>query len=151
MDLVAAHWVYFLGTCIIILTMLFRQNIVVPSILLTFLVGWIYTDSFTTGLQTIFNACIVAAGELFNIFLIIDILTALVHYLKSLGTDELMIKPFQGVMMNGHSPRWILLLVTYIISLFFWPPPAVPLLGALLIPVAIRSGLPPIRTAIAIS
>src|SRR5690606_33638497 len=151
MDLVAAHWVYFLGTCIIILTMLFRQNIVVPSILLTFLVGWISTDSFTTGLQTIFNASIVAAGELFNIFVIIAIMTALLHSLKSLGTDELMIKPFQGVMKNGHISFWILIFVTYIISLFFWPTPAVPLVGALLIPVAIRSGLPPIGTAIAIS
>src|SRR5690606_6808875 len=102
MDLVAAHWVYFLGTSIIILTMLFRPNIVVPSILLTCLVVWIYTDSFTTGLQTIFNASIVAAGDLFNIFLIIAIMTALLHSLKSLGTDELMIKPFQGVMKNGH-------------------------------------------------
>lgn len=151
MELTAAHWMYLIGTCIIILTMLLRQNVVVPSILVTFLVGWIFTGSFTVGLQTIFNASLVAAGELFNIFLIITIMTALLHSLKSLGTDKQMITPFQKVMKNGHISYWILIFVTYTISLFFWPTPAVPLVGALLIPVAIRAGLPPIGAAVAIS
>src|SRR5690606_16724701 len=44
-----------------------------------------------------------------------------------------------------------IILVTYLISLFFWPTPAVPLVGALLIPVAIRAGLPAIGAALAIS
>ncbi|WP_404328620.1 hypothetical protein [Mesobacillus maritimus] len=151
MDLTAAHWMYFIGTCIIILTMLLRQNVVVPSIIVTFLVGWIFTGSLTVGLQTIFNASLIAAGELFNIFLIITIMTALLHSLKSLGTDKQMITPFQRVMKNGHISFWTLIFVTYAISLFFWPTPAVPLVGALLIPVAIRAGLPPIGAAIAIS
>ncbi|MBP2239636.1 hypothetical protein J2Z40_000189 [Cytobacillus eiseniae] len=151
MELTAAHWMYLIGTCIIILTMLFRQNVVVPSIIVTFLVGWIYTGSFIAGLQTIFNASLVAAGELFNIFLIITIMTALLHSLKTLGSDQQMITPFQQVMKNGHISFWVIIFVTYAISLFFWPTPAVPLVGALLIPVAIRSGLPPIGAAIAIS
>ncbi len=151
MELTAAHWMYLIGTCVIILTMLLRQNVVVPSIVVTFLVGWIFTGSFTVGLQTIFNASLIAAGELFNIFLIITIMTALLHSLKALGTDKQMITPFQKVMKNGHISYWILILVTYTISLFFWPTPAVPLVGALLIPVAIRAGLPPIGAAIAIA
>ncbi|TCJ03977.1 hypothetical protein [Cytobacillus praedii] len=151
MDLTAAHWMYLIGTCIIIITMLFRQNVVVPSIIVTFLVGWIFTGSFTAGLQTIFNGSLVAAGELFNIFLIIAIMTALLHSLKSIGSDQQMITPFQKVMKNGHISFWVIIFVTYAISLFFWPTPAVPLVGALLIPVAVRSGLPPIGAAIAIS
>ncbi|MDQ0155771.1 hypothetical protein [Robertmurraya andreesenii] len=151
MELTAAHWMYLAGTVIIILTMLFRQNVVVPSIIVSFLVGWIYTDSFTAGLQTIFNASLTAAGELFNIFLIIAIMTALLHSLKSLGSDQQMITPFQKVMKNGHISFWVIIFVTYAISLFFWPTPAVPLVGALLVPVAVRNGLPPIGAAIAIS
>ena len=151
MELTAAHWMYLIGTCLIILTMLFRQNVVVPAIIVTFLVGWIYGESFIFGLQTIFNASLTAAGELFNIFLIIAIMTALLHSLKSLGADEQMITPFQRVMKNGHISFWVIVIVTYLISLFFWPTPAVPLVGALLIPVAIRAGLPPIGAAIAIS
>ncbi|OLO39075.1 hypothetical protein BTR23_08400 [Alkalihalophilus pseudofirmus] len=151
MELTAAHWMYLIGTCIIIITMLFRQNVVVPALLMTFFVGWIYSGSFLTGVQSIFNASLTAAAELFNIFLIIAIMTALLHALKAIGSDERMIVPFQKVMKNGHLSFWILVFVTYALSLFFWPAPAVPLIGALLIPVAIRAGLPPIGAAIAIS
>ncbi|MCM3760783.1 hypothetical protein M3212_08275 [Alkalihalobacillus oceani] len=150
-ELTASHWMYLIGTCLIILTMLFRQNVVVPAIVMTFLVGWLYTGSFASGLQTIFQSSLTAAGELFNIFLIITIMTALLQSLKSLGSDRQMITPFQRVMKNGHLSFWILAFVTYSLSLFFWPTPAVPLIAALLIPVAIRAGLPPIGAAIAIS
>src|SRR5699024_9591122 len=68
-----------------------------------------------------------------------------------IGADEKMIVPFQRVMINGHVSYFILIAVTYGISLFFWPTPAVPLVGAILIPVAIRAGLPPIGAGIAIS
>lgn len=151
MDLTAAHWLYLAGTVIIIITMLFRKNIVVPSIIVTFLVGWVFTGSFTVGLQTIFNSSLIAAGELFSIFLIIAVMTALLHSLKDLGSDKQMIIPFQRVMKNGHISFWVIIFVTYGISLFFWPTPAVPLVGTLLIPVAVRAGLPPIGAAIAIS
>lgn len=151
MDLTLAHWLYLIGTCLIIITMLFRQNVVVPALVMTFLVGWVYSNSFLQGVHAIFNASLTAAGELFNIFLIIAVMTALLQSLKSIGSDQQMIIPFQKVMKNGHLSFWILVLITYVISLFFWPAPAVPLLGALLIPVAIRSGLPPMGAAIAIS
>ncbi|BAB05880.1 hypothetical protein P4637_20280 [Halalkalibacterium halodurans] len=151
MDLTVAHWLYLAGTCIIILTMLFRQNVVVPALLMTFLIGWTYSGSFMQGLQTTFNGSLTAAGALFNIFLIIAIMTALLDALKSIGSDKQMIIPFQKVMINGHVSFFILVFVTYTLSLFFWPAPAVPLIGALLIPVAIRSGLPAMTSALAIS
>jgi hypothetical protein len=151
MELTVPHWIYLIGTLIIIITMLVRQNVVVPAVLMTFFIGWLYTGSFSSGLQTIFQASLTAAGELFNIFLIIAIMTALLHSLKAIGADEQMITPFQRVMKNGHISFWIIVGVTYAISLFFWPTPAVPLIGALLIPVAIRAGLPPVAAGIAMS
>ncbi|WP_088102037.1 hypothetical protein [Halalkalibacter urbisdiaboli] len=151
MDITVVHWLYLTGTCLIILTMLYRQNVVVPAIVMSFLVGWTFTGSFLDGVHTIFNASLTAAGELFHIFLIIAIMTALLQSLKSIGADEQMITPFQAVMKNGTISFWVLVIVTYVLSLFFWPAPAVPLIGALLIPVAIRAGLPPIGAALAIS
>src|SRR5699024_12303081 len=98
-----------------------------------------------------FRASLVAATSLFDIFLIIAVMTALLRALKDLGADEKMIQPFQHVMRNGHISFIVLVVVTYVISLFFWPTPAVPLVGAILIPVAIRAGLPPIGAGIAVS
>src|SRR5690625_4197843 len=54
-------------------------------------------------------------------------------------------------MRNGHISFIVLVVVTYAISLFIWPSPAVTLVGAILIPVAIRAGLPPVGAGIAIS
>ncbi|WP_163971102.1 hypothetical protein [Oceanobacillus halotolerans] len=151
MELTLAHWLYLAGTLLIILTMLFRQNVVVPALVMSFFVVWAFTGSFLDGIQAIFNANLTAATELFNIFLIIAVMTALLRSIKSIGADEQMVQPFQRVMKNGTLAFWILVLVTYFLSLFFWPAPAVPLIGALLIPVAIQAGLSPIGAAIAIS
>ncbi|UCZ51518.1 hypothetical protein LGQ02_11595 [Bacillus shivajii] len=151
MELTLAHWLYITGICVIILTMLFKQNVVVPAIVMSFFVAWAYSDSVLAGIHAIFNASLVAATELFDIFLIIAIMTALLRSIKSIGSDQEMVLPFQKVMKNGHLSFFILVVVTYFLSLFFWPAPAVPLIGALLIPVAIKAGLPPIGAAIAIS
>ncbi|MCD8510989.1 MAG: hypothetical protein LRY73_14765 [Bacillus sp. (in: Bacteria)] len=151
MELTLAHWLYLAGISVIILTMLFRQNVVVPALVMSFLVAVAFTESFLGGIHAIFNASLTAATELFDIFLIIAIMTALLRSIKSIGADEQMVTPFQKVMKNGHLSFWILVVVTYFLSLFFWPAPAVPLIGALLIPVAIKAGLPPIGSAIAIS
>ncbi|RYG72470.1 hypothetical protein EU245_10295 [Lentibacillus lipolyticus] len=151
MELTLAHWLYLAGTLFIILTMLFRQNVVVPALVMSFFVAWSFTGSFLGGIQSIFNANLTAASELFNIFLIIAIMTALLRSIQSIGADEQMIQPLQKVMKNGTLSFWVLVVVTYFLSLFFWPAPAVPLIGALLIPVAIQAGLSPMGAAIAIS
>lgn len=151
MDLVASHWIYLIGILLIVLTMLFRKNVLVPAILMTFVVGFAFSSSFITGFQTIFMSSLVAASELFNIFLIIAIMTALLQSLDSVGASEQMVRPFSKVMTNATTSYLILIAVTYGISLFFWPTPAVPLVGALLLPVAVRAGLPPLYAAGAIA
>ena len=135
-----AHWAYLAGVLVIILTMAFRANVVVPSILATVVVALAWSGSFITGIGSIFSASMVAAKELFNIFLIIALMTALLNALKDLGSDIRMVKPFRAVMKNGHMAYFILALVTYLISLFFWPTPAVPLVAAVLLPAAIAAG-----------
>ena len=54
-------------------------------------------------------------------------------------------------MRAGTSSFIVLAVVTYVISLFFWPTPAVPLVGAVLIPVAIRAGLSPLSVGMVIA
>ena len=151
MTLTLAHWFYLAGTILIIITMLFRKNVVIPAIVSTFLVAFFYSDSINIALQSTFRASLVAASSLFDIFLIIAVMTALLRSLRDIGADRKMIIPFQKVMVNGHISYFILIIVTYVISLFFWPTPAVPLIGAILIPVAIRAGLPPIGAGIALA
>lgn len=150
-SLTAAHWVYLIGVVTILITMLTRKNIVVPAVLFTFLTALVFTKSLGGGLAAIFNASLVSAQQLFNIFLIIALVTGMLGALRALGADTKMVAPFRRVMRNGHLAFWTLAAVTYLISLFFWPTPAVPLIGAVLIPVAIRAGLRPMAVAFTVA
>ena len=151
MHLTAAHWVYLAGVVAIIATMIARKNIVVPAVVATFVTALVFSHSLVRGLSSVFNASLVAATNLFNIFLIIALVTAMLHSLQAIGADRKMVAPFRGVMRNGHLAFWTLVVVTYFISLFFWPTPAVPLIGAVLIPVAIRAGLRPMAVGMVVA
>lgn len=151
MELTASHWLYGVFTLIIIGTMIFRKGVVLPSLLGTFIIAWVFKGSLIEGFTAIFNANLVAAKELFSIFLIITFMIALLHSLRDLGADERMVKPIQKLMINGHVSYFVLVAVTYVISLFFWPTPAVPLICALLVPAAVRAGLPVMTAAVAIA
>jgi hypothetical protein len=150
-SLTAAHWAYVAGVVAVVLTMVLRANVVVPSIVATFAVTLAWTASPVGALSSIFNASFVAAKELFNIFLVIALITALLNALKALRSDVRMVQPFRVVMTNGHSAFFILAAITYVISLFFWPTPAVPLVSAVLLPAAIAAGLSPLAGAMAIA
>ncbi|MFD1739629.1 hypothetical protein ACFSCX_24405 [Bacillus salitolerans] len=151
MELTAAHWLYGLVTLGVILTMIFRKGVVLPTLVGTFLVAWVYQGSVISGFTSVFNANLTAAKELFSIFLIITFMVALLHSLKDLGADHQMIAPIQKVMTNGHIAYIVLIAVTFVISLFFWPTPAVPLICALLVPAAVRAGLPLMGAAMAVA
>lgn len=145
------HYVYLCGVIAIIVSMMLHANVVVPAIIATFLVALAYSGSVLTGVTAIFNGSLVAAKELFNIFLVIALMTSLLNALRAIGADVQMVRPFQAIMTNGRVAFWILAVITYVISLFFWPTPAVPIVSATLLPAAIMAGLSAEGAAVAIA
>ncbi|MFB9962335.1 hypothetical protein ACFFOP_07070 [Sinosporangium siamense] len=131
--------------------MIARKNVVIPAIAATLVTTWVYTGSPIAGMQSMFNASLAAASELFNIFLIIALMTGLLGALQSMGADRRMVEPLHPVMRNGGSAFWVIALATYVIGLFFWPTPAAALVGGVLLPVAIRAGLSPMAAAFGMS
>ncbi len=126
MTLTAAHGIYAGVTLAIIGAMLFRRGVVLPALLGTLLVAWVHEKSFAGGLQAIFKANMVAAKELFGIFLIITFMVALLRSLNDLGADRRMVVPIGKMMVNGHVAFLILAGATYILSLFSGPLPRFP-------------------------
>lgn len=145
------HWLYVAGILSVIVAMLFRRNVVIPSMIFTFLIGWLFSGSFINGILSIFNASLVAGQDLFNIFLIIAFMVMMLKSISITGADEYMVKPLKKLMISPAVSYLVLIVSTYLISLFFWPTPAVPLIGALLVPVAIKTGLPPMLCAMALA
>lgn len=147
----AAHWMYVVGVIVVILTMILRRNVVIPCIAFTFLIGLMYKGSLIGAVTTVFNANIVAGKDLFSIFFIIAMMVGMLKALSVTGADELLVKPLKGLMVSPLVSFLVLIVSTIFISLFFWPTPAVPLIGALLVPAAIKAGLPPMLSAMAVS
>ncbi len=79
MELTISHLLYGLFTLLIIMTMIFRKGVVLLTLLGTFVIAWVYKGDIISGFTSIFNANLVAAQELFSIFLIITFMLALLH------------------------------------------------------------------------
>jgi hypothetical protein len=151
MTLTAAHWVYLAGLASLIVVMSLRKTVVVPAVVATLATAIVATGSAVTGLASVFRASLVAASELFNIFLIIALVSGLLGALRAAHAEHLMVAPFRRVMVNARVSFFVLFVVTYVFSLFFWPTPVLALVAAILLPAAINAGLSPIGGAIAIA
>ena len=71
----------------------------------------------------------------------IALVTSLSKCLKDLGSDYLMMVPMAGIMKTPSLTWWILGLTMFLFSLFLWPSPSVALVGAIMLPFAVKAGL----------
>ena len=62
-----------------------------------------------------------------------------------------MMRSMSKIMKNTYIAWWILGFTMMIFSLFLWPSPAVALVGAILVPLAVKKGLTPLAAAIAMN
>lgn len=146
-----AHWVYALGTITVVVTMILRRNVLIPCIVSSFLIGLIFSGSPVVAVQAIFNGFMEALGEVGSVFVIIGLMYAMLQSLSVTGADELLVKPIKRFLVTPLVSYIIIAVTTYVISLFFWPTPAVPLVGAILVPIAIKAGLPPMACAVVVA
>lgn len=146
-----AHWIYAIGTLSVVFTMISKRNVLVPCIISTFLIGFVFKGSLIGALMTVFNANMEALAQLGSIFVIIGLMVAMLESIKVTGADELLVLPLKKFMVSPAISYIVIAVSTYVISLFFWPTPAVPLIGALLIPAATKAGLPSMAGAVALA
>src|SRR6185437_4593460 len=92
-----------------------------------------------------------AGTKLFDVILIIALMVAMLRSLQAQGADQIMIAPLKKLMVGPWSAFFVLAVTMYTASAFFWPTPAVALVGTVLIPVAMRVGLPAVAAAVAVN
>lgn len=150
-DLTALHFVYFFIVLLVIITMAFKKDTVLPCILGIFIIGSMYSGSLVKGIQAVYNALITAGNEFWSIILVISLVVAMSHALRDIGADELMMLPIKKLMINPSVTFFALGFVMLFFSWFVWPSPAVALVGAIMLPPALKAGLPPIWAAVAMN
>lgn len=150
-ELSLIHWIYVLFIVLIIGFMIRRLDTTLISIIGIFAVIFITKKDFIASISGVFNGFIYAIQELLPTILIISVIVALSKMLTRTGINEVMITPFAKIIKSPARGFWTIGILMMIISWFFWPSPAVALLGAVLLPVAIKAGLPALGVAMAMN
>ena len=151
MVLTGAHYIYILFMLAILIIMIMKKDVIVPCILGIFCLGLFYTQSIPQATNAIFNALIVSLSELGPVILIISVMVALSKALEDNNAINYMIKPFSKVIKTPTTAFFVVGIVMCLLSWFFWPTPAVALVGAIFLPVAMEVGLPAIGVAMALN
>lgn len=149
--LTSMHYIYLLFIIIIIAFMIMKKDTTLVSIIGVFVLGLLGTSSVYKALMGIFNGLIYATKELMPTIFIISVITAMSKVLMASGINEAMISPFKRFIKNYDMAYWVIGIVMMIISWFFWPSPAVALIGAIFLPIGKKAGLPAIGVAIAMN
>jgi hypothetical protein len=150
-ELTALHWIYVTFIVLIIGFMVMRRDTSIVCIVGIFLIAITASGSLSHSISSIFNSFSYAITELLSTILVISIIVAMSNTLTVTGINDVMISPFRKLIRNPTLAYWTIGILMMIISWFFWPSPAVALLGAVLLPVAIRAGLPALGVAMAMN
>jgi hypothetical protein len=145
------HYIYIVMVFVIIITMAFKKDTVLPCIVGLFMIGFASSGSLLTAVQVIFNSLIASGKEFWSIIVIISLVVAMSKALRDIGADELMMNPIKKFMVSRNIAFWSLGLVMTTVSLIIWPSPAVALVGAIMLPAALRVGLPAVWAASAMN
>lgn len=145
------HYIYITMVFVIIITMAFKKDTVLPCIIGLFMIGFASSGSLVTAVQVIFNALIASGKEFWSIIVIISLVVAMSKALRDIGADELMMSPIKKFMVNRSIAFLGLGIVMTTVSLIIWPSPAIALVGAIMLPAALRVGLPAVWAASAMN
>ena len=145
------HYAYLIGVIVILAVMVMRRDTPAVCIAFLFILGLIGLKSFTGAIMTVFTAILDAGKEFMEVLATIAMVTALSKCLKDLGSDYLMMVPMSKIMKTPSITWWILGLTMFLFSLFLWPSPSVALVGAIMLPFAVKAGLNPLAAAMAMN
>jgi TRAP-type C4-dicarboxylate transport system permease large subunit len=150
-ELTSLHYMYYFIVLVVIVIMAFRKETVLPCIIGLFFIGAMQTKSIVKGVQVIYNALITSGNEFWGIILVISLVIAMSKALRDIGADELMMLPIKKLMISPTVAFFGLGFIMLFFSWFIWPSPAVALVGAIMLPAAVKAGLQPIWAAVAMN
>ena len=149
--LTSLHIAYIVITVAVLAALLLKKEIVLPCALGILIIGYLYKGSLIGAVQTLNNAIIHSCIELLSIIVVIALVVAMSHAMIAVGAAQMLMRPVGRIIRTRNTAFWAIGLAMLIVSWLIWPSPAVALIGALLLPVASRVGLPAIWAAVAMN
>jgi len=150
-QLLPLHWVYLVFIGFILAMLMKRRDTTMICVVGIFALGMMATETLSGSISGVFNSFIYATKELMGTIMIISIIVAMSRVLIRTGINETMVAPLTRFMRTPSMAFWGIGMIMMVTSWFFWPSPGVALIGAVLLPVAVRVGLPALGAAMAMN
>ncbi|WP_088549871.1 hypothetical protein [Paenibacillus aquistagni] len=150
-SLTAIHWVYLVFIVFIMGLMIRRRDTTMICVTGIFALGLLATETLSGSVSGVFQSFIYATKELMSTIMIISIIVAMSRVLIQTGINETMVAPLTRFLRTPAMAYWGIGIIMMVTAFFFWPSPAVALIGAVLLPVALRVGLPALGAAMAMN
>jgi TRAP-type C4-dicarboxylate transport system permease large subunit len=150
-ELSAIHYVYLVFIVFILGLLIRRRDTTMICVVGIFALGLLATNTLSGSVSGIFNSFVYATKELLGTIMIISIIVAMSRILMITGINETMVAPLSRLIRTPSMAYWGIGIIMMVTSFFFWPSPAVALIGAVLLPVAVRVGLPALGAAMAMN
>ncbi|MED5018725.1 hypothetical protein P9847_15560 [Paenibacillus chibensis] len=149
--LTAIHYVYLAFIVFIMALLIRRRDTTMICVAGIMALGILATGTLSGSVSGVFNSFVYATKELMGTIMIISIIVAMSRILIITGINEAMVAPLTRFLRTPALAFWGIGIIMMVTSWFFWPSPAVALIGAVLLPVAIRVGLPALGAAMAMN
>lgn len=150
-ELTSLHWAFTLFILLILATMIMRRDSTLICVLGIFVISYLAKGSIHQAIAGIFNSFVFALNELSGTILVISLIVAMSKIMLHTGVNEMMVAPIAKIIRSPGTAYWVIGLFMMTISWFFWPSPASALMGAVLLPVGRRVGLPAIGVAMSMN
>lgn len=150
-ELTALHGAFTFFLLFILVVMCMRRDTTLTCVAGIFIIGYLAKGALVPAVVGIFSSFAYAINELLSTILVISIIVAMSKALLITGVNEMMVAPFSRLIRTPGMAYWVIGILMMSISWFFWPSPASALMGAVLLPIGRRVGLPAIGVAVAMN
>lgn len=134
--------IYLLLTAAMIVLIAKKKEIVLFGAASILIVGLVYSHNPAEAVQVLCRAVSVGFDSLLSIFIGMSLIMTMTYALHAAVVDVYLSESLHRLPRNASASFFIIGIVMAVISFMIWPSPAVALLGALILPFAMETGLP---------
>ncbi len=137
-----ADWVYMMTIVAILTALAMRKDALIPSVVGLIIIGSILTGNIFQGLVVAFNAISAATIDLLSIIMTIAFVVMMNKVMEDAGAYRVLIAPLRKFLHNPFVAYWVIGFACVLLAFCIRSTSTVLLIGTLLVPVAVVSGMP---------
>lgn len=145
------HWTFLILLVILVIISIRKNEVFLYYLLAILILGFVVTGSVFNSVIGLFDSILYIFREFANIILAIMCVSSLGTLLERTTILDLYIKPFTKLLKNKYIGFWVIGFISLVLTLFFYPSPAVTIVAVMFLPLAKKIDMPIIWVAVALN